>query len=243
MAAIAISSQARKTVAEPVTSLAQMARRVSRERDYSVRVRPVAGQPEIEALIEAFNEMLGEIQQQNATISRARDELESRVQERTEQLRAANRELEAYSYTVAHDLRGPLDAVLGAVYLLDVLGDEHRPEERTRYPCAKMRDLFSATIRAPHTGCAGCPPDSSCLRQIRRGMAGANCDRSSKFPSVSRISMRSARPLSGSPLHSQPARRSCIASPERSPPQPAMQESTGLRLFCQDWQQCRSWRM
>ena len=46
-------------------------------------------------------------------------ELEQRVADRTEQLMQLNLELEAFAHTVAHDLRSPLNAVIGFAELLE----------------------------------------------------------------------------------------------------------------------------
>ena len=88
-------------------------------------------------------------------------ELEKRVRDRTRELAAKNRELEAFSFTVAHDLRAPLRAVLNlSEFLVQEHGKELRPALRDDlaiilHSSRKMASLVEDLLRFARTSQGG----------------------------------------------------------------------------------------
>jgi signal transduction histidine kinase len=126
LAAYALARLLQRRISEPVLALAETATAVSTRQDYSVRA-PKLGEDEFGKLTDAFNHMLGRIEAQDRALRASTTELEQRVADRTHELEernetlrrnaaellAANTELDAFAYSVSHDLRAPLRSIDG----------------------------------------------------------------------------------------------------------------------------------
>lgn len=85
--AILLSLWLHRFISTPVLQLTQIARTVSEKQDFSVRAPATDRSDEFGVLVRGFNRMLEQIQEHNATIQEARNDLERTVDERTKEVR------------------------------------------------------------------------------------------------------------------------------------------------------------
>ncbi len=124
-------------------------------------------------------------------IFRLNHELEQRVQQRTAQLEAANKEMESFSYSVSHDLRAPLRALRG---FSEVLLEAHSAQldatgqELLRRACgavSQMERLIEDLLKLAQVSRAELQSDevnlSSLATEIAGELATADSFRAVKF--------------------------------------------------------------
>lgn len=159
LVSLLLSTWLQATVTRPILDITKVAQQVIEKRDYSPRASR-STDDEIGYLVDAFNRMLAEIgrraqaleatnqelahevaERKNAEdeILRLNRELEARVQERTNKLQEINSELEAFSYSVSHDLRAPLRAIDGfSQALMTDFGD--KADEKMQHYLGRIKN-------------------------------------------------------------------------------------------------------
>jgi signal transduction histidine kinase/ActR/RegA family two-component response regulator len=129
-----LASRLQRIISRPISHLAETAKTVSAEKNYSVRAQKESAD-ELGQLIDGFNEMLAQIQKRDDALLLARDELEKRVEERTRDLRqqfsrisllnqityaiAARQDFESMVLIVLQQLEEHLPVDYGAAYFLE----------------------------------------------------------------------------------------------------------------------------
>jgi PAS domain S-box-containing protein len=102
--------------------------------------------------LEGFVTDITDLRRAQDEVARLNAELEERVRERTAQLETANAELEAFAYSIAHDLRSPLTSIDGFSHSLDMLCSDELPDQakhyvrRIRAGVRQMSDLTDAML-------------------------------------------------------------------------------------------------
>lgn len=138
MVAFLLATVLQKIISGPLMGLAQTARAISDNRNYTVRAEKQA-EDDVGVVIDAFNEMLSQIEKRDDTLQKTQDELENRVTERTQDLQleiaerkrtevelrvskelaeSGTRAKSEFLANMSHEIRTPMNGIIGMTGLI-----------------------------------------------------------------------------------------------------------------------------
>jgi signal transduction histidine kinase len=159
VAALLFAYWVSRCISRPIKRLAERASHIAETQDLSLAPAH-APRGEVGQLVRAFNRMTAalasakaELKAKHASLEALNRELETRVARRTADLNDAMKELEAFSYSVSHDLRAPVRAIGGYAEMMaetlpqDAFVDANDYLQRIGGLTAKMNKMIDDFLR------------------------------------------------------------------------------------------------
>lgn len=118
--ALLVATWLRGAVTKPIFAVTNVARQVMQSRDFSLRAQKFT-EDEIGVLVDAFNDMLSEVERRARALEASNQSLEHEMGERQaaeDALRLADRRKDEFLATLAHELRNPLAPLINGLHIL-----------------------------------------------------------------------------------------------------------------------------
>lgn len=129
--ALLIAIWLRGALTKPVFAVTNVARQVMQSRDFSLRAEKFT-EDEIGVLVDAFNDMLREVERRATALEASNRSLEHEMTERKaaeDALRLADRKKDEFLATLAHELRNPLAPLTNGLRILRLSKDDPKTLE------------------------------------------------------------------------------------------------------------------